>query len=428
MMKLKSVVALFVIASTTYSQTIKDKINNNFNLSASHYTAYIEPSADYKLTPTPKGYEPFYISHYGRHGSRWLIGENDYTDIIDILGRADKYGKLTTDGQQTLQIVKTFYERSKNRMGDLTTVGERQHHGIGKRMTEHFPEVFSGNAYIDARSTVVIRCIMSMMAECEEFAAFNPQLRIHNDVSEAFQYYHNAHRSEKIKEATKVANEITDKNKLQAIHPERLCKQLFNDQQYVADNVDASRLMQRLFSVASNMQSHDDGVSLWHLFTAEECYNMWRVKNIDWYIRYASAPISGSVAPYSQVELLRNIISTADTIISGNHKGATLRFGHDTVVLPLSCLLELGNCGVKIDNLDELENVWLNYQIFMMAGNIQLVFYRPTKGNGDVLVKALLNEREVTLPVQSSSKPYYKWTDLRSYYLNKIADYEKMQK
>ena len=24
-------------------------------------------------TPAPEGYEPFYISHYGRHGSRWLL-------------------------------------------------------------------------------------------------------------------------------------------------------------------------------------------------------------------------------------------------------------------------------------------------------------------------------------------------------------------
>ncbi|MBO7371453.1 MAG: histidine-type phosphatase, partial [Bacteroidales bacterium] len=26
---------------------------------------------NYSLTPAPKGYRPFYISHYGRHGSRY---------------------------------------------------------------------------------------------------------------------------------------------------------------------------------------------------------------------------------------------------------------------------------------------------------------------------------------------------------------------
>lgn len=414
-----------LLSTAVNAQSVREEIKNDFNRSASHYTAYIEPAADYHLTPAPKGYEPFYISHYGRHGSRWLIGKGDFTDVIEILSQAERYGKLTADGKKTLEIVSAFYEKSKDRLGDLTTVGERQHHGIGKRMTEHFPEVFSGNTYVDARSTVVIRCILSMMAECEELTAFNPKMRIHNDVSESLQYYLNAHRPEKVKEAIKDSWDIINDYRMRYTHPERLCKQLFTDANYVTNNINASRLMWQLFAVASNMQSHDDGVSMWYLFTADECYDLWRARNIEWYLRYAAAPAMGAIAPYGQVELLRNIITTADTIISGQHKGATLRFGHDTVVLPLSCLMELGNSGVQITDLDNLDNEWVNYRIFMMASNIQLVFYHPKKGNGDILVKALLNEREVTLPIKSDMAPYYKWTDLRTYYLNKIDKWGK---
>ena len=29
-------------------------------------------------TPAPKGFKPFYISHYGRHGSRWLPNDSRY--------------------------------------------------------------------------------------------------------------------------------------------------------------------------------------------------------------------------------------------------------------------------------------------------------------------------------------------------------------
>ena len=47
------------------------------------------------------------------------------------------------------------------------------------------------NIKIDARSTTVNRCILSMIAECEEFAAANPTAQIHNDVSESLQYYLN---------------------------------------------------------------------------------------------------------------------------------------------------------------------------------------------------------------------------------------------
>jgi hypothetical protein len=120
-----------------------------------------------------------------------------------------------------------------------------------------------------------------------------------------------------------------------------------------------------------------------------------------------------------------NIIETADTV---HLKQATLRFGHEVCVMPLACLLELGSCGAVVENLDTLDNVWRNYDIFPMACNVQLAFYRPKKNKkGDVLVKALLNEREVTLPIQTDRFPYYKWNELRQYYLDKISRFDQMK-
>ena len=61
-----------------------------------------------------------------------------------------------------------------------------------------------------------------------------------------------------------------------------------------------------------------------------------------------------------------------------------------------------------------------------MACNIQIVFYRPKKGKaGDILVKALLNEREARMPVATDMYPYYKWSDLRSYYLDKLRKFDE---
>ena len=95
-------------------------------------------------------------------------------------------------------------------------------------------------------------------------------------------------------------------------------------------------------------------------------------------------------------------------------------------VLPLACLLELNNCNASVDNLDELEKYWQNYKIYPMACNIQLVFYKPKKGkSGDILVKALLNEREAKMPVETDNYPYYKWTDLRTYYLEKLRKFDE---
>ena len=199
-------------------------------------------------------------------------------------------------------------------------------------------------------------------------------------------------------------------------------KLLFNDEQYVYNNVRAGEFMLQLFEVAANMQSHDTDIELLSLFTDDELYDQWRIRNVGWYLDYAAAPQAGGVMPFSQLNLLKNIIETADTVTQPQ---ATLRFGHEVCVMPLACLLELDNCGAQVENLDTLDRVWRNYRIFPMGCNIQLVFYRPKKGKqGDILVKALLNERETTLPVTPVQWPYYRWQDLRQYYLEKIRQFE----
>ena len=197
-------------ALTTSAQTAREEIEANKYLAGSNYLDYNRQMTTQPLTPAPKGYVPFYMSHYGRHGSRWLISKDSYTSVVEPMQKARKYGKLTAKGEEVLGQLETFvklpvpnfpaldgkYEGAQLRLGDLSSVGERQHHGIGKRMTQNFPEIFKAkNVAIDARSTVVIRCILSMVAECEEFMAANPTARIHNDASEALQYYLNAPRT-----------------------------------------------------------------------------------------------------------------------------------------------------------------------------------------------------------------------------------------
>ena len=409
----------------TFTTSAKDEIAANHYLAGSNYLDYDRQLPTEQLTPAPKGYEPYYMSHYGRHGSRWLIGEGDYRHPLTILREARDEGKLTATGLETLKKLEDFYPTTVKRLGDLTTVGERQHHGIGRRMAEHFPEIFkTKNLPVDARSTVVIRCILSMVAECEELMAANPTARIHNDVSESLQYYLNQPWEGRIRDlGRRTGDKETRDAKLRYTHPERLMKLLFNDEQYVYNNVRAGELMQQLFEVAANMQSHDTDIELLSLFTDDELYDQWRIRNVGWYLDYAAAPQSGGIMPFSQLNLLKNIIETADTVTQTQ---ATLRFGHEVCVMPLACLLELDNCGAQVENLDTLDRVWRNYRIFPMGCNIQLVFYRPKKGkSGDILVKALLNERETTLPVTPVQWPYYRWADLRQYYLDKIAKFEK---
>jgi len=424
MKKLALILMTACMAMGMQAQTAKEEIAANPYLSGSNYLDYDRQLSTTPLTPSPLGYEPFYISHYGRHGSRWLLSDHDYTDITTDLLKAQKQGKLTATGQDVLSKLERFYPTTVKRLGDLTTVGERQHHGIGRRLVEHFPEIFmKPDVPIDARSTVVPRCILSMIAECEELAAANPSAQIHNDVSESLQYYLNQRWSERLRQASRKGHKTRDEYTKKYNHPERICSVLFNDTKWVADSIDGGRLMRRLFDVATNMQSHDTDIELLSLFTTDELYDQWRQRNVGWFLDYGVSPITDGIMPFSQQNLLRNIIETADTVTQVQ---ATLRFGHEVCVMPLACLLELGDCGKEMTNLDELDKTWRNYRIFPMGCNIQLIFYRMRDGlQGPILVKALLNEREMSLPVSTDNWPYYRWADLRKYYLDKLARFEK---
>lgn len=430
-MKIDSLLAIgagLIISVASMAQTAREDFRRNKDLSASNYVAYdnVRPDDTYKYTPSPKNYAPFYISNYARHGSRWLIVPEQYSDLVKTLGMAEKYGKLTDTGKDVLEKIREFVKTCKNRLGELTPVGERQHHGIAKRMANRFPEVFTGDdVYVDARSTVVIRSILSMTAECEELMAFNPKIKMHNDVSESLQWYMNGPIKKRIQSAVDTVGAIGRHYEVELTHPSRLMGVLFNDPVFVAEHIDAAKLMQRLFDFNGNLQSHDAKFTFNDIFTEDELYDLWKIKNITWYVRYGAAPASKGIAPYSQANLLRNIISTADTIIANKNHGATLRFGHEINVMPLAVLLELGDCAKAVEDLDNLDKEWLNYRIYPMGCNIQLVFYRPTKGKGDILVKALLNEHEMSMPVKTENYPYYKWDDLRSYYLGKLDAFDK---
>lgn len=398
-------------------------IHRDRNLCGSNYTAYPTPTE--KLTPAPKGYEPFYLTNYARHGSRWLCGDWQYQDVMKPLQAAREKGKLTAEGEQLLSAVEEFYKGAQGRIGELTTKGEDQHHGIGRRMARNFPQVFNAkNSRVDARSTVVIRCILSMEAECEELTRHFPNLLMHNDVSTTYQWYLAPNPPDYVNEAEEGRKGLEQKWRKELVHPERFSKLLFNDEAYARDEVNCERLMRRVFEVCGNMQSHYGVPDLWHYFTEDEAYDLWKLYNMTFYAEFGASNYTRKKAPFKVETLLRNVIETADTIVNQkDYHGATLRFGHEVFLMPLATLMELGNTGETVENLDTLDRVWVGSNIFPMAGNIQLIFYRPKKGRqGDILVKALLQEHEMTLPVKPVKFPYYRWEDLRAYYISKLEN------
>ena len=293
-------------------------------------------------------------------------------------------------------------------------------------MIGRFPQVFAGETNIDAKSTIVIRCILSMENALQELASINPKLRIRHDASYHDMYYMNDENSRynKLRDTPEAREAVQAFNRNHNSHA-HLMTVLFNDTAFVR-SINGSSLANHLLRLAANVQSTElrHKLSLWDIFTEEEAYDFWQRTNAFWYTYYGPSKQAGQAGIYTQVNLLRNILATADSCIRLPHPGATLRYAHESDVMPLVCLLNLNRYGETIDDLEELDDRgWNNFDIYPMGCNVQFIFYKPTKGRldgADILVKVLLNEDEATLPLSTDCAPYYHWKDVREHYMTKI--------
>lgn len=429
MRKILIMATLVVFVFSLQAQTIRDEIQDNLRCSASNYMAYPNP-VQHKLTPAPKGKKPFYISHYGRHGSRYHNRARTYDIPYQMLAKADSLGKLTPLGRSVLARLAVIRQDAYQHWGELTALGASQHRDIMRRMVERFPEIFEGKVEVDARSTTVPRCILSMENAMLQLAKMVPQANIHHNATQRDMYYLNQQDrylfSLKMDSATQVAYNAFAQH---YEHNKRLINSLFNDTTY-SNKIDGGELNYFLFKIASNIQSTEisKSITLYDLFTDDEVYANWRKENAWWYVAFGGCTINGGLQPYTQRNLLRRIIQQADSCLRLEHPGVQLRYGHDTVVLPLVCLLDINGYGLATDNLESLDRRrWANYKISPMAANLQLVFYREGPDDQDVLLKVLLNENEATLPLKSAEGCYYHWSDFRDYYLAKLDAFDKQE-
>ena len=58
-------------------------------------TDFLCPTGPAVLTKAPKGYKPFYISHYGRHGALYAWQSDLYDRLNEVLSSAAAEGNLT---------------------------------------------------------------------------------------------------------------------------------------------------------------------------------------------------------------------------------------------------------------------------------------------------------------------------------------------
>ena len=411
MKKLMLLLSLLALMLPLAAQTARDEIAADPAKAAGLHYAYPGPQS--VQTPAPKGFKPFYISHFGRHGSRWHCSADDYASPLAVLQAAHDASALTPAGEEVLRKAQAMQTDGEGRIGELTRLGTRQHQAVARRMTASFPEVFKGRAHVTANSTQSHRVMMSMFYFCNELKKLSPELEIDLNSSRRDASF----VSNRVKSTDPAPYDVRaekEKLKRKVLQPERLMGVLFSDPAYVKEQVDAPAFMWQLYYLTEMTQNNElDSLSFLDVFTPDELYDCWRADNYDMYL-YSADPRAQAVVVPSCKPMIAHILDHAQAVIDAGERGATLRFSHDSYLVPMAVTLRLDGCTGTTEDPERCDEAFIDYKISPMCGNIQIVFFRNRKG--EVLVKFLLNENEVGIPVDTDLYPYYRWEDVRSYY------------
>lgn len=403
-------------------QTARELIEEDPTRIACQQHAYEVP--EIRDTPAPAGYKPFYVSHFGRHGSRYHTSSKPFEPTMEVFNELDRKGLLTDTGRQVMHIVDTLWKVHEGMAGYLTQVGSREHQGVAERLYLRYPRIFRQKDRRDvlAVSSTVVRCNQSMMNFCTALKGRAPALDFH--------FYTNGRTDEAL---TRVAHggrsplyppvddsmEKIDSIKRARTDASAFARRMFTDSTAAAACMKDGGMEDFMVQIIAHGvigQCLDELVPpIYPYFTMDELFNYWVYRN--------AATLNAHGFSYENGEALRrvgkfivaDILEKADEALSeGSTKAADLRFSHDGGVLPLIFYLGMEQNDHTWHLGQEWEHGWYAFQQIPMCTNVQMVFYRNRQG--EVLVKFLRNEQETTLTrLQPWKGPYYKWSELRPY-------------
>ena len=365
------------------------------------------------LSQAPAGYKPFYISHYGRHGSRYAWNPDTYTLIRDVLRKAAEKDVLTPYGKEFAKKYEAFWEVPYINTGDLVPMGYDQHLAIGTFVVQQFPQVFKGRKKVDALSSTGQRCIVSMGAFNAGLLSGNPKLQVRMQSDHmgmgiiAPPSAPRAIRKRFQGQDDKPQMEEVNAFRQRTCKPQDVLDKLFTDCSFLEKfDGGAETFMDELIELLNGYHNYEKQPLFDDLLTEDQRLKFWEAAN--YYSFYTDI-----TARYGVIPLLQDIVTKAEEAFADPNRAAHLRFGHDYILEGLGTLLNVNRMGTIPATPEEAKYWFQNYNI-PMAGTILFVFYRNKKN--DIIFKVVLNENDATLPeltpVQGN---FYRWSDFRAW-------------
>lgn len=378
----------------------------------------------------PKGFKPVYISHYGRHGARNHSSESDFDVVLKLFTTAAERGQLTERGEEFLRRYKDVYSVLHGRSSDLCDKGFEQQYKIAHNMYRNYPKLFRRNARIDAVSTTVPRCILTMTAFSDQMLRENPKLVIDKQASNSTMYYLNpfSHYNPDVHSTDEGYN-----NKYaywqkgfhdmcnQLLTPAEVFSPLLKDVSMIKEFGNPVTVEISFYEVAVSLQCNgllED--NLIEFIPHDELCNLFECINYRFFCSKGPDTLHQKGRQWAFVwRTMQDIIDKADADLGSGEYAARLRFGHDIIIMSLFALLDIDGYNQPVGNFADIKKVFRAYD-FPMSLNTQFVFYRNKAG--EVLVRLMYNERDIALPIPDCGTPYYyRWTEVKEYAGKRIA-------
>ena len=371
------------------------------------------PTGPEKLSPAPKGYKPFYLSHYGRHDARHAWQHDLYKWLNEVFTAAEASGNLTPLGVEFKRKYHLLYPEVRYRTGELSRVGWLHQQQLAGRMYRNFPGIFSKGARVTARSSTSVRCVMTMSSFCLGLKGLNPGLEIEQQFGRIYtpavipQSSDNPFRDKNFQKAPLRFDETWAHYVEHTVDYRTILSRLFKDVDKALPFDKQWNFTSYLYFLANGMNSLEQETRFYEIFTQQDRIDLWKADCFQFF-----AEIWPTHPGYRSI--VDDLIAKADERIASGRKGADLRFGHDYTLLPLLMLLGVNGLDHNIETPEDIP-VWCRVSDIPMGANLHLVFYKSKK-DPKILFKVLLNGQEARLPLETTSWPYYDWAAFKARY------------
>ena len=370
-------------------------------------------------TRTPKGFKAFYVSHYGRHGSRYEQSSSFSRAALEGFRKADSLSLLTDQGKELYREVRIITDEHEGMEGALSPRGGREHQMLAKRLASRYPSIFrqKNRTEVSSYSSTVQRCIISMANFTSSLKGENPDLQFTFTTGQRFMNY----LSPSIRPNREAFAAMGRGASSGAPDWNRFLAQIFKNTDIPAEVIpDKESFVRSIYSAGGLCQDLDFlGIEIFRkFFTPEELTYLWKRSNDMIYGMWGNSIENGDAVRETLKPLLRDFVEKADAALAnGSHRCADLRFGHDTGVLPLAALLGIDDPDGNRFSVADVHDYWFSFERVPMGTNLQMIFYRNKKG--EVITKVLYNEKESHFKgVEAFEGPYYRWDTLRKWFLS----------